>query len=298
METLPTTILEFEKRFREEEDCVVYLRRVRWPNGFICPKCGHVECYELNLRLYQCTLCKKQTSVTAGTIFHKTHLPLAIWFRVIFSVAQDKGGASSSRIASQFGLPQKTAWLMLLKLRTAMADRNELTKLEGIIELDEAFINKEARKYQPEPGTETKILVMTEEEHDHAGKIYVQVLNAATCANIRDAVEFATVAEQKHFFKADGLHAHHELRRMGHGSDMKPAPGKMGVEKLPWMHTFVSLLRRFLVGTYHGVSPKLLQLYLDEFAFRANRRFGQTKIWQSLIRACAFTKPVTLAELK
>jgi len=102
METLPTTILEFEKRFREEEDCVVYLRRVRWPNGFICPKCGHVECYELNLRLYQCALCKKQTSVTAGTIFHKTHLPLTIWFRVIFSVAQDKGGASSSRIASQF----------------------------------------------------------------------------------------------------------------------------------------------------------------------------------------------------
>ena len=233
METLPTTILEFEKRFREEEDCVVYLRRVRWPNGFICPKCGHVECYELNLRLYQCALCKKQTSVTAGTIFHKTHLPLTIWFRVIFSVAQDKGGASSSRIASQFGLPQKTAWLMLLKLRTAMADRNELTKLEGIIELDEAFIIKEARKYQPEPGTETKILVMTEEEHDHAGKIYVQVLNAATCANIRDAVEFATVAEQKHFFKADGWSAHHELRRMGHGCDMKAALGKMELRNYP-----------------------------------------------------------------
>jgi len=193
METLPTTILEFEKRFREEEDCVVYLRRVRWPNGFICPKCGHVECYELNLRLYQCALCKKQTSVTAGTIFHKTHLPLTIWFRVIFSVAQDKGGASSSRIASQFGLPQKTAWLMLLKLRTAMADRNELTKLEGIIELMPLSL-------PPWQSRSTS--------------------------------------------KADGLHAHHELRRMGHGSDLKPAPGKMGVEKLPWMHTFVSLIRK------------------------------------------------------
>lgn len=290
--------IEFENRFRTEEDCIAYLRQMRWPKGFICPKCAHIDCYELTLRLYQCSSCGKQTSVTAGTIFHKTRIPLTVWFRVIFAMAQDKGGTSSTRVASYYGLSQKTAWLMLHKLRAAMAERNELTKLEGVIELDEAFINKEARKYQPEPGTETQILVMTEEENDHAGKIYVQVLNAATCANICDAVEFATVAEQKHSFKADGWHAHHVLKRMGHDSDVRPAPKEMGVKKLPWLHTFVSLLRRYLVGTYHGVSPKLLQLYLDEFAFRANRRFGQARIWQSLIRACSFAKPATLAELR
>lgn len=229
--------IEFENRFRFEEDCVAYLRQMRWPKGFICPKCTHAECYELTLRLYQCSSCGKQTSVTAGTIFHKTRIPLTVWFRVIFAMAQDKGGTSSTRVASYYGLSQKTAWLMLHKLRAAMAERNELTKLEGVIELDEAFINKEARKYQPESGTETQILVMAEEENDHAGKIYVQVLNAATCANIRDAVEFATVAEQKHSFKADGWHAHHVLKRMGHDSDVKPAPKKLGIQN------------------YHGCTP-------------------------------------------
>jgi transposase-like protein len=297
MKTLSITIFEFENMFKTNEDCIEYLTQVRWPEGFICPRCELSNYGKLSASLYQCKICRKQTSVTSGTIFHKTHIPLYIWFRVIYMVAEDKGGTSSTRIAKQFGIQQKSSWLMLHKIRAAMQARNELTKLEGVIELDQAFFNTEARKYQPEPKTETKIVVLAEERNNHAGRLQVQLCREATSANIRRTVLETTKSGIKHKFKTDGWKAHWVLPRMGHDADIQALPGAEGSKKLPWVHTFVSLMRRFLVGTYHGVSPKLLLLYLDEFVFRANRRFNQCGIWPSLVRACVFAQPVTFAEL-
>jgi hypothetical protein len=299
MELFNMTVLEFEDMFKTEKDGMGYIRETRWPNGFLCPNCGHDDGYELTTRyLIQCTVCRKQTSVTAGTIFEKTHLPLRIWFRMIYAVAQDKGGASSSRLAAQFGIPQKTAWLVLHKIRTAMASRNKVVQLAGAIELDEAFFNKEARKNQPAPKTETQVLVMVETEGERAGDIVMQVIEAANRDTIRDIVEERTAKEERHLFKTDGWSAHWVLKHMGHDLDIRPLPGTLSVEKLPWLHTFVSLARRFLMGTYHGVSPNMLQLYLDELCFRVNRRFRQSTICESLLRACIFTLPTSLAELK
>lgn len=297
MDKVIRDIITFENEFRTEEQCLEYLRKARWPNGFVCPRCEGTFYCELRNGRFQCNICRRQTSATSGTIFHRTHISLVIWFRVIWAVAQDKGGTSSTRIAAQFGIQQKTAWYMLHRLRIAMRERNELTKLRGKLELDEAYINKEARKYQPEPGTETQILVLVEEINDHAGKIALHICPAATSANIRMFVEDVTVPGEQHDFVADGWNAHHVLRAMGHNADVGPLPGKLGCEKLPWLHTFVSLIRRFLMGTYHGVSPKFLQLYLDEIAFRANRRFYEKSIWKSLVRACFSTPPLRLADL-
>lgn len=297
MKRLSMTLLELEKQFKTDEDCIEYLTKVRWPDGFVCPKCELSNYSKLSSRLYQCNTCRKQTSVISGTIFHKTHIPLYIWFRVIYLVAEDKGGVSSTRIARLFGIQQKTAWLMLHKIRTAMQARNELSKLKGRIELDEAFFNREARKYQSEPKTETQVIVLVEEKDDHAGKLQVQLCPEASAVNIRRTVLETTKSGQKHQFITDGWTAHRELLRMGHEADIQALPGKEGSKKMPWVHTFISLMRRFLVGTYHGVSPRLLLLYLDEFVFRANRRFSQSGIWPSLVRACVFTQPMTFAEL-
>lgn len=291
---------EVEEFFRTEKDCEAALRELRWPNGFICPNCGHDDGYELTRRgLIQCTVCGRQTSLTAGTILEKTHLPLRIWFRIIYSVAQDKGGASSTRLSRQLGIPQKTVWNILHKIRTAMGSRNKSTiQLGGDIEVDEAFFNKEARKYQPAPKTETQVLVAVETEGDRAGDVVIKVIDSASRDNIREVIEKYVVDEQRHRFTADGWPAHWVLKSMGHEVDIQPLPGKKGVEKLPWLHTMVSLVRRFLMGTYHGVSPKMLQLYLDEFVFRMNRRFRENTIFESLLRACLFALPTTYAELK
>lgn len=291
--------LEWEKYFSSEENCVAALKELRWPNGFVCPNCGHDDGYELSRNdLTQCTSCRRQTSPTAGTILEKTHMPLTIWFRMMYEVAQDKGGASSSKLAKRFGIPQKTAWHMLLKIRTAMGSRNKRIQLGGDIELDEAFFGREARKNQPAPDTETQVLVMVETEGDRAGDVIMQVIPEASRDEIRDVVSKHTPDDEQQRFSADGWPAHWVLKSMGHEVDIQPLPGKLGVEKLPWVHTFISLVRRNLMGTYHGVSPKMLQLYLDEIVFRMNRRFRESTIFESLLRACIFALPTTYAELK
>lgn len=140
------TALEFQDAYRTEDDCLDALFKLRWPNGFICPNCGHDCGYKLSCGLYQCAVCRHQASVTSGTIFHGTKIPLRKWFWIIFEVAQDEGGASSSRLTVQLGMYQKTVWYILQKIRHAMGSHDQHVSLAGLIELDEAIIGKQARK--------------------------------------------------------------------------------------------------------------------------------------------------------
>ena len=129
--------IEFQDQFRSEDDCLDYLEKVRWPKGFICPNCNHDVGYRLSThRLIQCAVCRKQTSMTAGTIFHKTRTPLRYWFWMMFQMTQDKDGASSVKLAKQLGMFQSTVWSQLQKLRHAMERRDENISLAGFIELD------------------------------------------------------------------------------------------------------------------------------------------------------------------
>ena len=139
---------EFQNKFATEDDCLQMLEKLRWRNGFVCPNCGHDSGYRLaNRRIIQCSLCRYQALVTAGTVFHKTRVPLRNWFWIIFLVAQDKGGASALRIAKQLGMHYRTVWHLLHKIRHAMARRDEATvQLSGVIELDQAIFGGEARK--------------------------------------------------------------------------------------------------------------------------------------------------------
>src|ERR1700679_928605 len=106
---IPSNIIEFNDRFNSEEACLEFLKEIRWPQGFVCPNCNHDDGYFLECRpLIQCVLCRHQTSVTAGTLFHKTHVPLRIWFYLIQELVSDKGGASSCRLAATLKMPQKT----------------------------------------------------------------------------------------------------------------------------------------------------------------------------------------------
>lgn len=143
----PMTVIEFQKRFFSEEACLDHLEKMRWPKGFLCPNCGHDVGYRLTYRrLIQCAVCRHQTSVTSGTIFHKTRIPLQYWFWIIFLVAHDKGGASASRLAVQLGMYYKTVWHILQKIRYAMGRRDQNITLAGFIELDEAVLGPQARK--------------------------------------------------------------------------------------------------------------------------------------------------------
>lgn len=315
---LPTNALEFQQRFRTEEDCEMFLLEQRWPNGFQCPNCGHDDGYWLgNRHLFQCCVCLKQTSVTAGTIFHGTRVALLKWFWMIFLVAEDKKGASSSRLARQLGMYQKTVWFMLQKLRHAMGRRDESLLLSGFIELDQAFLGPQARKTgrqkedlgKPRPAkrgrlnkdgkrtkTQTEVVVMVEQNPAAAGLLAMQVVERATRETIAEIVDQR--AEPSQYFKTDGFQANFVLRSMGHFHKAVVCTGPQACRELPIVHQVIGLLKNCLLGIHHGVSVKYLQRYLAEFSFRFNRRFSSKPIWFSLLNSALDALPFTYSELR
>jgi len=133
MEDYPQTLAELEACFSTEEACLDYLFCLRWPNGFLCPRCGHTKGWRVRNTLIQCAVCSYQTSVTAGTIFHGTRKPLTTWFRAIWWITSQKTGASALGLQRILGLGSyETAWTWLHKLRRAMVRPNR-DKLSGKI---------------------------------------------------------------------------------------------------------------------------------------------------------------------
>ena len=129
----------FLKRFSSETQCQEYLASLRWQNGYVSSKRGCRHGYRLSNGRYQCAQCRHQASVTAGTVLHKTHMPLAQWFLAFYFVSQDKRGISAVQLAAMLGTTYKTAWSMLRRIRTAMGQRDETHQLCGVIEFDDAY---------------------------------------------------------------------------------------------------------------------------------------------------------------
>jgi transposase-like protein/Zn ribbon nucleic-acid-binding protein len=315
-----SSLLDFQKRFPNDEACMEYLEKLRWPAGFRCPNCSHDDGYRLaHRRLIQCAQCRYQASATAGTIFHKTRTPLLIWFWIVYLVAQDKGGVSMLKLSRDLGMHYDTVWNLVHKVRTAMASRDQGISLAGFIELDEAIIGREARKAAgpheegevrprkkrlgrrrfstaPRGKTQCEAIVMVERENMHAGNVVVKVVNSTTREEIRDLV--SQRVEPNQWFKTDGNQSHWVLKSMGHKLDCYPMSGDEACEELPIVHRVISLIKRWLLGRLHGVSDRYLQCFLDEFCFRFNRRNSHKPLYESLLKACALAVPVYYPELR
>jgi len=293
------SLLEFQEYFRDEDACVRRLAALRWPDGFLCPRCGSTRGWPLRgRREIQCAGpgCTHQASVTAGTIFHLTRTPLQKWFWAIYLVSQDKGGVSALRLMKLLQVCRDTAWLMLHKIRAAMGAGDQRTQLAGYIELDEGFFGRAASGKKPDKGdNQAQVLVMIESAGQRAGKIAMQVIESADRETIGAAVG-EKVKPQQHF-KTDGWQAHRVIGDMGHELDAQAIPAALASIELPWVHTAISLAKRFILGTYHGVSKKHLQRYLDEFCYRFNRRFSEPQLFARLLGACILSSPCTYATL-
>ena len=133
---------EFRQQFQAEESCDAYLFELRWSDWFVCSKCGWHGCYRLYGRYeYVCKQCHRQSSVTAGTVLHRTHLPLTVWFWAIYLVARDKRGISATQLLRELEIAYSNAWYLLHRLRTAMGDKDKDYILSGIIELDNTYFS-------------------------------------------------------------------------------------------------------------------------------------------------------------
>jgi transposase-like protein len=288
--------IEFQRRFQTDEQCLEFLKAVRWPNGFVCPRCGHTEAYWIDTRKqFQCKGCRHQTSLTANTIFHRSHLPLWKWFWAIYLVGADRRGVSGKYLERFLEIPYSTAWLLLQKIRNAMQDRDTRYILEHVVEMDESFFGGSAAGKRGR-GAENKaqVIVAVENRGKSAGYAKMTVVEALDGATVETTAK-KTVKEGA-TVRTDGYSSYRVLaKRYTH--DGKKVEAKDASKMLPWVHTLIGNTKTFLRGTYHGVSQKHLQRYLDEFCYRHNRRFKGTEIFQRMLTAAIAAPVITYAGL-
>ena len=190
MEDYPKTLSEFEGRFSSEETCRDYLYNLRWPNGFLCPRCGNGKAWPIGTVLFQCTRCDHQISVISGTIFHGTHKPLTFWFRAIWWLTGKKNGASALGLKRILGLGSyRTAWVWLHKLRRAMVTPGRKC-LSGIIEVDESYIGGEKPGKRGRGAAGKALIVIALEVNDlRIGRIRLSRVPDASSESLGEAVQ-------------------------------------------------------------------------------------------------------------
>lgn len=292
------SFLEWQKLYGTEKTCVDALLAVRWPDGFHCPKCGHDAAHILTTRhLYQCTNCFHQVSATAGTIFHATKLPLVKWFWAIYLVAADKGGISALRLSKFLGVSWLSASRMLRKIRSAMGDRDGLYRLRDLIELDDAFVGGKRSGGKRGRGAEGKrtILVAVEKREKGAGFMSAQVVDTISKKTVRSFVE--RYIQPGQVVRTDGLFSMNSIKD-SQFHESRVTPGEEVGKWLPLVHIVIGNLKKFLNGTFHGVSGSYLQEYLDEFCYRFNRRFWENELPYRLLNACLIHRPIRLTEFR
>jgi transposase-like protein len=247
MENYPKTVLELRERFPDEDACRRYLIALRWPSGFICPKCSHSDAWITARRQFHCRHCGRQTTVTAGTLFADSHLPLRLWFEAIWQVTAQKYGASALGLQRVLGLGSyRSAWTLLHKFRRAMV-RPGRERLKGMVEVDEIFIGgarKQLRKFE---NKEIVVVAAEEEKPGKIGRIRLERVPDRTASSLLAAVQ--RLVEPGARIRTDESKGYGRLPELGfaHEPIQSTAWGPKNI--LPSVNRVASLLKRWLLGT-------------------------------------------------
>jgi transposase-like protein len=298
------SLLDFQKRFPDEEACLNYLIRMRWPEKVVCSACGHDKLdFISRQRAYQCRKCQKQTFVTAGTIFYRSHIPIQKWFWAVFLTSTPKKGVSMLYLQKQLGIKSyRAAWLMGHKIRQAMAQRDARYMLKDTVQADEIFIGgKQSREELQKLGTnKTPFLIMVEEDRKSKPRfVSFEELETVYDKHLIPALK-RRVKKGSHL-KADGNWGYvnaakdgrYALERSLYTKDKEKTRAH-----LKWINVLTSNLKRFLLSTYHGIHPKYRRAYLAEFSYRFNRRYWPYQAFDRLLLACVNAKPIGLHALR
>lgn len=301
MEDYPRTLEEFERRFPDDEPCGRYVTALRWPHGFRCPRCGGLHGRTSSRGLLRCSQCDYQASVTAGTIFQDTRLPLTTWFRAMWWVTSQKNGTSALGLQRVLGLGSyRTAWALLHKLRRAMV-RPRRERLRGRVEVDETYVGGEEEGAR---GRQTRdkalVAIAAEEEGSGIGRIRMKRITQASKPQLHPFLEEAV--EPGSTVHTDGWESYVGMESLGyrHEYDFVVGSGETASTLLPRVHRVASLLKRWLLGTHQGsVSREHLDYYLDEFTFRFNRRRSRHrgKLFYRLVEQAVSVAPAPYREI-
>ncbi len=279
---------EFCKRFNTEESCREYLIQLRWPKGFVCPKCGEAGGYYLEERhVYQCKHCRYHASATAGTVMHRSKLSLTSWFWAIYLTARDKRGYSAVQLSSELGIAYSSAWYLLHRIRTAMANRDAEYMLCGIVEVDDTYFGGPKSGGKRGRGTEkTKVIVaVSKDKKDRPLYIKMKVISDLKGSTIGNFVN--SVIKKGSVIQSDAYGSFRKPMADGytHQYDVFDSDKDM----LHWMHQIIGNVKAAINGTFHGFDDKHLQAYLDSFCYRFNRRNLRGEIFTRLLVAVTAT---------
>lgn len=276
----PKDYANFLAWFADDAACLDYVDWLRWPNGFSCPECSGTEGWRMKDGRWWCKACRRRVSATAGTIFHRTKTPLTVWFAAAWHMTAPKNGVSAKTLHRLLGFgSDETAWAMLHRFRCAIGFA-EHSKLSGTVEVDETMIGG-ARPGKRGRGAAGKVLVVIAVEQAQPkgfGRCRIQVISNAEASTLRTFL--LSNIEPGSTVLTDGLtsyppaagddYAHEGISIKGSGMDAH--------EVLPGVHRVASLVKRWLLGTHQGsFSADHLQAYLNEFAFRFNRRRSRAR---------------------
>ena len=297
-EDYPRTLLELERRFSSEDNCSEYLAALRWPGGWACPRCSGAEAWRVRRDRWCCGKCRYEMSITAGTIFQDSHLPLTIWFRAMWQVTSQKNGISALGLQRVLGLGSyKTAWAMLQKLRRAMV-RPDRDRLDGVVEVDDTYWgSEEAGAIGRHTDSKALVVVAAQEDGKGIGRIRLRCIPNLTKTTLLGFI--AEAVEPGSTIRTDGYPSYVGLNGYVHDRQCQ-SHQEAGEHVLPRVHLVISLLKRWLLGTHQGaIGYDHLDGYLDEFTFRFNRRTSASrgKLFYRLAQQAVQIGPVPFATL-
>jgi len=299
-EGFPRNLMEFVERFATDNACLEYLRAIRWPEGFVCPQCGGRDGWPTARGTMYCRGCERQTSPTAGTILHNSRTDLRKWFMAVWLLCTQKTGVSAKTLQRDLRVGYKTAWLMLQKLRQATV-RAERSLLSGTVEVDETYVGGE------ETGVggrqlvgKALVVIAVELDGKKVGRVRLRHVPDASGNSL---VGFIADCVQKGAkVHTDDWNGYNGVQAAGYYHRVTPISGdpERALKFFPHVHLVASLLKRWLGATHQGrVHKRHLQAYLDEYAFRFNRRRSMHvgKIFHRLIEQVVVHKAKSYGQI-
>ncbi len=296
--------MEFQRLFQDDEACTKYLFASRWPEGFCCPRCGGLRAWPVakGRTVWECAACRRQTSVTAGTVLDKTRTSLHLWFWAAYLVTTATPGISALQLQRQLGIERyETAWMMLHKLRRAMVNP-EREPLSGAVEVDECFVGgrEEGLRGGRQRGEKALVAVAVEVRGAGSGRARMRVITDASAATLHPFVQASVAAGASVI--TDAWSGYRGLGNLGYDHQPRSqraarALGEDPGELLPRVHRVISNLKSWLRGTHRSVSADHLQVYLDEYVFRFNRRRTPMAAFQTLLGLQSSQPPTSYKQI-
>lgn len=294
------SMVHFHAQYGTEAKCHRALYRARWPQGFRCPACGDRRRSTFRRgrqQYYQCRACAHQTTVVSGTVFQSSKLPLTTWFLAIHLLTSTKTNLAALELMRHLGVCYRTAWRLKHKIMQSMLEREEPRRLEGFVQIDDAYLGGERNGGKPGRGSENKqafvIAVETDATLEHPHHAVIEPVRTFDNATITDWAQRRLAPEAEAF--SDGLGAFRRFVATGHAHTVLETEGGRAateVQGARWVNIVLSNVKRALDGVYHSVKQhRYARRYLAEAAYRFNRRFRLHDLLPRLTRAMVLCKP-------